>query len=185
VALYVNQLQGFDPVLQVRAHGGARRDTNGVANGYAGPGTILVSTSASAFGDLLVDQGDPAGLPVAHTPLPTVGAGIVSATAPDAEDPTALWIEPQDSGALFGLGVSGAYVRVDGVDLRVLAQTTDRRRILLEGAAGLVDVGDPYLGVYKLDVVTVRGGATLVLFDEPEVGLFDVAPDSQVIDNSP
>ncbi|HEX6199484.1 MAG TPA: Ig-like domain-containing protein, partial [Thermoanaerobaculia bacterium] len=185
VALYVDQLQGFDPVLQVRAHGGARRDTNGVANGFAGPGTILVSTSTSTFGDLLVDQGDPAGQPVAQTPLPAVGTGLVGATFPDAEDPAAMWIEPQDPGARFALGVSGAYVRIDGVDFRVLAQTTDRRRVLLEGANGVVDVGDAYLGVYKLDVVTVRGGATLVFFDEPEVGLFDVAPDSQVIDNSP
>jgi hypothetical protein len=185
VALYADELQGFDPVLQVRAHGGARRDTNGAANAYAGPGTILVTTAASTFGDLIVDQGDPGGLPVAQTPLPAVGSGIMGATAPDTEDPAALWIEPQDPGGLFALGVSGAYVRVDGLDYRVLAQTTDRRQLLLEGANGLVNAGDSYLGVYKLDIVTVRGGATLVFFDEPDVGLFDVAPDSQVIDNSP
>jgi len=122
---------------------------------------------------------------VAQTPLPAVGTGTVGATALDADDPAALWITPQDPAATFGLGVVGAYARVGAADFRIVAQTPERRQLLLEGAAGVVAVGDPYQGVYKLDAVTVHGGATLVFDDEPEVGTFDVDPESAVIDNSP
>jgi hypothetical protein len=104
----------------------------------------------------------------------------VGATDPAAE-PANLWIEPQDPAALFDLGVTGMWVRVEGSDYRVLDQSADRRRLLLEGAAGLIGIGDAYQGVYKLDTVTVRGGAVLEFLDTADVGTFDVDADSQVI----
>ncbi len=96
-----------------------------------------------------------------------------------------MWIEPLDPGTLFDLGAVGMAVRAGGIDYRVLAQTADLRQLLLEGAAGVVGVGDAYEGVYRFDTVTVGGRATLVFDDEPDVGTFDVESGSNVIDNSP
>ena len=63
----------------------------------------------------------------------------------------------------------------------MIDQTADRRRVLLDGAAGLVSVGDAYQGVYKFDTVTVHGGAVLEFLDTADVTNFDVDADSQVI----
>ena len=183
IALRVDQLVGFDPQIQTDVQGGSR--SFGSANAFGGTGTVYVAESTSVAGDLIVDQGGVSGLPIGQTPLPAIGGGTVGVATPDAEDPTAVWIEPQDLGTLFDLGVVGAAVRIGGIDYAVLAQSTDRRQLLLEGAAGVVNVGDAYLGVYRFDSVTVHGGAVLVFDDEPDVGVFDVDPDSTVIDNSP
>ena len=185
VALYTGLFDGFDPATQVIVQGGRRRDTNGSTSTFAGPGTTYIQVPASTFGDLRVDQGGAGGRSVALTPLPSIGNGIVGTTLVDAVDPTALWIEPQDLGTLFDLGVTGMAVRIDAIDYLVLDQTSDRRRVLLEAAAGVVSVGDAYQGIYRFDTVTAHGGARVVFDDEPDVGVFDIDAESQVIDNSP
>ena len=184
VALYADTLVGFDPATQIISRGGSRT-ASGSTNGYAGAGTVYVSTASSLSGDLRVDQGGTFGRTTAQTPLPAVGSGLVGVTEIDGDDPQALWIEPQDPAARFALGVVGSEVRIDGVDYPVVDQTNDRRRVLLEGAAGLVDPGDAYQGVLRLDSVTVRGGAILVLDDEPVIDVIDVDAESTLIDNSP
>ena len=77
------------------------------------------------------------------------------------------------------------WVRVNGSDYRVLAQTTDRRKLLLEGAAGIVDVTAAYRGVYKFDEVIVRGGSKLEFRDTNVVGTFTVDSTSSVIQSVP
>jgi hypothetical protein len=184
-ALYVNAFQGFDPVLQVNARGGAVNNSNGTPNRYAGPGTIFVKLASQTHGRLIVDQGGTGGLSVRNTPLPSIGIGTVGLTQTDAADSAALWIEPADSAARFSLGTLGMWVRIDGSDYRVIGQTADLRRLLLAGAAGIVDAGDAYRGVYKFDEVTVRGGAKLEFRDTNEVGTWNVDPTSSVIQNVP
>ncbi len=181
VALYVGALSGFAPESQVVVQGGQHYYYSTIY-GYGAPGTVLVFVQGSStYGDLIVDSGGTVGFSVPNTVLPTIGTGTVGVAEADSADPTDLWIEPQDSVALFDVGVTGMWVRVDGTDYRVLDQTSDRRRVLLDGAAGLVSVGDAYQGVYKFDTVTVHGGAILELLDTPDVGTYDVDADSQVI----
>jgi hypothetical protein len=185
VSLQVDDLTAFDVAAQARAQGAPLYDCSWGVYRCAAAGTVFVQTLASSVGDLRVVRQQPscANAPFyGNTPLPTSGAGVVGLVEADAADPADLWIEPQDPAALFDLGVTGMWLRMNGsADYRVLDQTGDRRRVLLEGAAGLVAVGDAYQGVYKFDTVTVRGGAVLEFLDTAEVTTFDVDADSQVI----
>jgi hypothetical protein len=182
VALLVDDLSSWDAVAQVAAWAGKRWHTStGEVQRVSAPGTIYLSSLTSTYGDLLVEQEGDDGEPVAPTVLPTPGTGTVGVATVDASDPADLWIEPQDAAAYFDLGVTGMWLRIDGSDYRVLDQSTDRRTVLLEGAAGLVSVGDTWAGVYKFDTVTVRGGAILEFLDTAEATTFDVDVDSQVI----
>jgi hypothetical protein len=185
VALYVDQFSAFDPLTQVKSQGGVFYDCWWNHLRYGGPGTVYLKTLSSTNGRLKVDQGGTGGRQVPNTPLPSIGVGTIGATEIDAADASALWIEPSDPAARFALGAVGMWVRVDGTDYRVLAQTADRRRLLLAGAAGIVDVGDAYRGVYKLDEVIVRGGAKLEFRDTNEVVTFTVDGTSSVIQNVP
>ena len=181
VALYVDDLSQFDIGSQVSTKGGRRYSAAGNVEATAGAGSAYVLDSSSTFGDLLVHLSLPLGDVPPNTTLPTVGTGTVGLTEVDATDATDLWIEPQDPAALFSLGTAGMSVRIGGADYVVIDQTVDRRRLLLDGAAGLVSVGDAYEGVYKFDTVTVRGGAVLEFLDTADVTTFDVDADSQVI----
>jgi hypothetical protein len=181
VALYVDDLSGWDETAQVYVDSGRRYSTTSAIEQNAAPGTIFLLDSAGVFGDLLVDEEGASGLSVVHTTLPTPGTGTVGVAEADSADPADLWIEPQDPVALFDLGVTGMWLRVNGSDYRVLDQSDDRRRVLLDGATGLVAVGEAWQGVYKFDTVTVRGGAVLEFLDTAEVTTFDVDADSQVI----
>ena len=181
VALYAGSLSGFDTASQVLARGGETSYWDTIYS-YAAPGTILIFTDGvSSHGDLIVDSGGTVGVPTPYCQLPTIGTGTVGVTEADATDATDLWIEPQDPATLFSLGAAGMSVRIGGADYVVIDQTVDRRRLLLDGAAGLVSVGDAYEGVYKFDTVTVRGGAVLEFLDTADVTTFDVDADSQVI----
>lgn len=183
IALHVGTLLGFDPTSQVLARGGARRDNNGAMslNGWASPGTVFVSVGGTARGDLIVDQGGGQGRTVPATRLPAVGTGTVGVAEADADDPAALWIEPTDPLARFDLGVVGTFARIAGIDYPIDRQTTDRRRIRLVGAAGLVNVGDTYAGAYQLGTVIARGGVTVVFTDQADIDTLDVDPDSSVV----
>ena len=138
VALYAGTLSGFDPVTQVKARGGVTFNSNNTANRYAGPGTTFVKLPAQSFGRLIVDQGGIGSLTVPVTPLPSAGTGTIGTATADTADPNALWIEPADANAKLALGVVGLWVRVASVDYPVLAQSADRRRVLLGGAASAV-----------------------------------------------
>jgi hypothetical protein len=184
VGLYVDGLSGFDVVGQVRAWGGMQTCPSTIYR-YAGPGTVYVKDQGATYGKLIVRHGGTGGPSPPNTVLPAIGVGTVGSTEIDSVDAADLWIEPLDTAALFPLGAHGMVVRADGADYLVLAQSLDRRRLLLAGAAGLVDVGDAYRGVYKFDQVVVRGGARLEFRDTNEVGSFDVDASSAVIQNVP
>jgi len=174
-------LVGFDPTTQVTAMGGVKFSCNSTIQGYAAPGTAYVLEPTDTYGDLIVDATPSLGFSHPDTTLPTPGTGTVGVADADTSDPADLWIEPQDPAALFDLGVTGMWLRVNGSDYRVLDQSADRRQVLLEGATGLVAVGDTWQGVYKFDTVTVKGGAVLEFLDAAEATTFDVDADSQVI----
>jgi hypothetical protein len=182
VLLDVASLSGFDPATQVSAFGNARYNGLWTLLACAAPGTIYHRSASSSHGDLYVAHwSDCTGKPSRNTVLPAVGSGVVGAADPDAETPADLWIEPQDPNTLFDLGVVGMTVRIDGADYLVVDQSSDRRRLLLQGAAGAVDLGDAYQGIYEFDTVIVRNGAVLEFLDPAEVGTFDVDGNSQVI----
>jgi hypothetical protein len=184
VAIGAGQLSGFDPAGQIRVYGGANKNCSWAYLKSAGAGTAYVLTSGGTYGDLYVGMYTEASSTVATTLLPAVGTGVVGAVTVDATDPADLWIEPQDSETLFDLGLEGVWVRIGSVDYRVLAQTPDRRQLLLAGAAGAVAVDDAYEGVYKFDTVTVTDGAVLEIRDRSEIGTLFVDPGSPFIDSS-
>ncbi len=185
VALYVDTLSGFDPSTQAKAFGGT------VLNGatvqrYAGPGTVFVKLTSQTYGKLYVNQGGiVAGKPIVNTPLPTLGTGTVGTATADALTPTALWITPASPTAKFSLGTVGMWVKVNGAYYRVVDQSTDRRQLLLAGAAGAVHTGDAYRGVYRFDEVIIRGGAKLEFLDDREVTTFTIDSTSSVIPSVP
>gem|GEM_PF-6462551 len=182
IGLWVNDLTGFDVASQVHALGGTFYSCSWGVYRCAASGTVFVRGLSSSSGDLYVTHpSECAGTSVIYTTLPTIGTGTVGVADPDTDDPTDLWIEPQDQAALFSLGTVGMSVRVSGVDYLVIDQSVDRRRLLLDGAAGAVGVGDTYEGVYTFDTVTVRGGAVLEFLDTADVTTYDVDADSQVI----
>ncbi|HEX6904370.1 MAG TPA: carboxypeptidase regulatory-like domain-containing protein [Thermoanaerobaculia bacterium] len=186
VALYADTLSGFDPAAQIRARGGVLLNGATPAIRYASPGTFYVKLPADTHGKLYVDQGGIlAGKAIPNSPLPSIGVGTIGTATADTATPTALWIEPSDPNARFALGAVGMWVRVDGTDYRVIAQTADRRKLLLAGAAGTVTTGAAYRGVYKFDEVFVRGGAKLEFRDTNVVGTFTVDATSSVIQNVP
>ncbi len=185
VALYVGSFSGFDPVTQVRTWGGTLLNNTTVTR-YASPGTLFVKLPSQTYGKLYVDQGGiVAGKTIPNTTLPSIGNGTVGAATADALTPTALWITPSSSTAKFSLGVIGMWVKVNNAYYRVVDQSSDRRQLLLAGAAGTVLVGDAYRGVYRLDEVIVRGGAKLEFLDDREVTTFTIDSTSQVIPSLP
>ena len=178
VALYVDDLTAFDVGSQVDAQGGSARC--GADDDYAGPGTVFTFEAGSVHGDLWLVHRGTAGAPVEATPLPMLGAGNLGVVEIDVADPAHAWVEPADPAAQLSVGVTGMWMRVGGADYRVLAEAPGRRRVLLEGAAGTVAVGDAYRGVYKFDAVHVDGGGHLELLDFDDVGAWHVAPGSQL-----
>jgi len=172
-------LVGFEPVSQVKVLGGTRYGPV-----YAAPGTVLVREGAQLYGRLIVDNGRtstnlPRIAPLSF--LPSIGTGTVGFTEPDATDSSDLWIEPSDPAKTFSNGVEGMWVRFAAADFRVLALSADRRRVLLDGAATSVSVGDSFIGLYRFDSVTVKNGAKLQLFDRLESPSIVVDPDSQLV----
>ena len=181
VALLADTLVGFDPASQVRAAGGGHKVKS--TNLFASPGTIFVKELSNTYGRLIVDAdvpdtvGSPSVLP---TLLPTIGRGSVGSITIDSQDPADLWVEDQDPGRLFSLGVIGMWMRIGGVDYPVIDQSADRSRFLLDGAAGSVVTGDAYDGIYKFDSVTVTGDAQLEMHDGDVVADWTVDPGSTV-----
>lgn len=176
IGLLVGSLSGFDIPSQTRIAGGTRQ-LQGWPTFYGGSGTVFVHTGSSTYGDLWVDDEVSGSPTIGKTPLPAIGKGVVGTATPQGAD---LWIEPADPAKLHSLGVEGMWVRIAGVDYRVLAENQDRRGLLLEGADGAVAPGDAYVGVYKFDKVTVAGGAHLHLDDDDEVGEWVVDANSTV-----
>ncbi|MEM1180659.1 MAG: PKD domain-containing protein [Acidobacteriota bacterium] len=183
IAIKVNELLGFDPATLVNAAGGV--DTDQQSGGYgdggrAGAGTIFLYTSASTYGELRVDARESGALTPDRTVLPSLGQHTIGMVEIDAGDPTHLWIEPQAPEGRFDLGVEGAWARVEGVDYRVLEESGDRRRVLLEGAAGSVQTGDGVRGVYKFDRLTLAGTAGVDAVDLIEAAVVVAAEDADL-----
>ncbi|MEO1366331.1 MAG: Ig-like domain-containing protein, partial [Acidobacteriota bacterium] len=142
---------------------------------HGAPGTYFQLDGTGTFGDLLVDGDGTGADDLRPTTLPTIGRGLVGAVIPAGAD---VWIEPTDAEARYSVGAVGMWVRIDGSLYRVLDERADRRGLLLEGAAGLVEVGEPYVGFYRFDTVSVRGRAKLIFTDGEEVGAWDVEANS-------
>ena len=106
VALLADSVVGFDPATQVHAGGGSHKGQS--TNVFASPGTIFVKELSDTYGRLIVDAdvpdtvGSPSVLP---TLLPTIGRGSIGSISVDSQDPADLWVEDQDPGRLFSLGV--------------------------------------------------------------------------------
>lgn len=128
----------------------------GVGAHAGGPGTILLKGPASTFGDLVVDNGGPAGT----TDLPSFGGGV----AQEGTSGTTLvtqrasipswfaghWVEVSRGGAPLGTWRVGT---VEGSRVTLAPDAAS-------GTAALLP-GDAYQGVYRFDSATVRNGATL------------------------
>jgi hypothetical protein len=186
VALYVTAFQGFSPTAQVKSWGGSMFSTVSTVGAYGGPGTVFWKDASATYGRLVVDsgQGTTFGGSLPVTPLPAIGVGTVATATADAVVPANLWITAS-GGAAFQLGSVGMWVRVNGTDYPVLAQSADLKSLELAGAAGSVAAGASFRGVYKFDEVDVRGGAKLQFNDTNVVGTFQVDPNSAVIQNIP
>ncbi|MEM6797677.1 MAG: hypothetical protein AAF725_27160, partial [Acidobacteriota bacterium] len=162
VAIWADQLDGFAPQSQVSVRGGTSgNDQFPSSRGRGGSGTLFVRTASSIHGDLFLDAEELDGRPVGATPLPTVGEFLIGSVTPDVGSPTHAWVEPAASGAVFSVGVRGEWVRVGGVDYRILEEGSDRRSVLLENASGQISAGAEARGVYKFDTVTIAQGAFL------------------------
>jgi hypothetical protein len=185
VAIYANTLSGFDPVAQVKTRGGVLWDNTLVLR-YASPGTLFVKLPSQTSGKLYVDQGGiVTGKSIANTILPSIGTGTIQAVSADTVTPNALWVTPPSTTANFGYGVIGMWVKINGAYYRIIDQTSDRRQLLLAGAAGSVQAGDSYRGVYRFDEVIVRGGAKLQFLDDREVTTFTIDSTSSVTPSVP
>ena len=184
IAIWLAGPTTFDPASQARARGGSYSCTiygtaTGVPQGWAAPGTVFLSTEQSTFGDLFVAADpDAASFGFDATELPLLGSGVVGVATVDASVATDLWIEPADPAQRFALGVIGMWLRVDGVDYRVLDQTADRRSILLGDAAGFVAPGDGFQGIYKFDQLIELNNAIVTSSDPIELG--GTISDSQI-----
>ena len=146
------------------------------ADVFGGPGTIFLRGADAPLGILEVrqDEADPQA-----TPLPSIGRWIVgTVTAAEPSEDGAAWLEPLDPETTVSVGVAGMFVRIEGVDHRVLAQD-GRRRLLVEGATG-VAVGSDVVGGYRFDDVVVGGRAKLQVSDLLEAGSWIVGPDATV-----
>ncbi|HMB53979.1 MAG TPA: hypothetical protein VKU40_11720, partial [Thermoanaerobaculia bacterium] len=160
---------GFDPATQLLTWGG---ENNGQSQ-FGGAGTVYYRLPSHTHGALMIDNGRRTDgsdrVSDRTTALPAIGRGVVGLAEADAGTPSDLWIEPEDPSAEFGLGVVGAFVRIGGIDYPVVDQSADLRRLLLGGASGAVAVGDSYVGVWKLDELTLAGSADLEIVDGLEV----------------
>jgi hypothetical protein len=178
VALYVTGSQAFSAATQVKALGGAMAG----GGGFAGPGTVFDQQPRQTYGSLRVDAGSPpAGTIVPATVLPAIGRGVIATVTPAASDPTSVWITAQAGTPPFSLGAAGMWVRISGTDYRVIGQSADRTRLLLQGAAAAAAAGQGFFGVYKLDQVTVTGGATVQLNDALLSGSTQVDSGSRLV----
>ncbi|MDA8016718.1 MAG: carboxypeptidase regulatory-like domain-containing protein, partial [Thermoanaerobaculia bacterium] len=182
VALLAGELLGFDPEAQTSVVGGEGEGSfPGVGAGRGGSGTVYVHSLTSTYGELHIDAGTATDVSVGDTALPSFGNWTVGVAEFDGANPADLWIEPQDPDTRVDLGVEGMWARVSGLDYRVLAESGDRRRVLLAGAAASVSVGDTVEGVYKFDRVTLRGPARVLGADEVEAATVETY-DQAVLD---
>src|SRR5262249_29478600 len=132
---------------------------------YAAAGTVFSKLASQTYGALRVDQGAGAtgSPPVAPTALPGIGRGAGGAVTAAG---SRLWVPPPEAAVKFSLGVPGMWVSIGSADYLVIDENADRRQLRLAGAAGHVAVGDAFHGVYKLDTLSVAGGARLTFGDD-------------------
>ncbi|MBZ0114334.1 MAG: Ig-like domain-containing protein, partial [Thermoanaerobaculia bacterium] len=169
----------FDPVSQVKAHGGPLM-RYGSADRLAAPGTVFLFDSNSQYGDLLLLGGSSQynGAPTGATELPLLGSGSVVSAESEGGD---LWIS---SGLPFlarWLGVQVEVSDLAGVPLGTfMADAIDQDgRLLLIGAAGLTP--DLFRGFYSFDSVQILDGAGLIAQDEVVVAATIIEGDTEVV----
>ncbi|MEO1368512.1 MAG: hypothetical protein AAFX50_15165, partial [Acidobacteriota bacterium] len=158
VALWADQVVGFDPATQVFAEGGSRIETSGAQNHHAAAGTVFVKQTGDTWGELIV-QAHRAGTEVRATVLPSLGEGAVVAATGDGAD---LVITGAEAFRPRWRGVWVTLLDAAGAELgsyRTAAVTADGA-LRLEGAS-TVSGAVSYRGEYRFDRMTVLGGAAV------------------------
>lgn len=153
VGLLVDDLAAFTGT--VSAYGGQGNTTSETANG--GAGTVFYRTNTWPNGRLVVDNRF-APTPQGFTQLP----GLGQRTAPAATGGAA--IAGSDFPSLNGL--SGLHVEFTDQSTAPIAENTDTE---LLGTFPALAQGDSYRGIHILDVLEVRGAASLATVDAVRV----------------
>lgn len=144
----------------------------------AAPGSVFLRGPGATFGDLIVDGAG--ARQVTSTVLTGLGFGRAAegsggaVLVVDREPPPAYfvghWVEIRD----------GTSDEVEGV-WRIASIDGTTVTLVDDGLAAAVDEGDRWLGRYRFDSLTVRGGARLELRDSGEIGAETVEPGSELI----
>ena len=171
VALYADELVGFDPATQIAVRGGRRLNGSNVS-GYASPGTVFVHHGASQYGDLVIDNGENADgndRPSASTILPTLGSGNVTDLMPlGGRRP----VDHRRRSTPALAGCLRAPLRSRRAGPRRLPGSQPRvssSQALLEGAGAIADAAT-FAGEYRFDRVELLNGAGLRT-DDPVEGM--------------
>ena len=141
----------------ITAYGGRGNQGSGSA------GTVVLRGPGQAYGGLYIDDGRDATAP-ARTPLTHIGFGSVAAVTSDTL--TTGGLVRMIPGALAGLELAPNITRAESY--RVIANTEDTLTVDLAGGPALDSVaapGDTYVGVYRFENVTLRGGGFFELGD--------------------
>ncbi len=163
IALYVNDLSGWS-LARAKVTAGRRLLANGNVEMCAAAGTLFVGGATAAEGELILDGDTVVTTPA--TRLPKVGTGTLDTVTADLLDPADAWVQALATDPLFEVGATGAWLRIAGVDYRILGQSADRKKVLLDNAVA----GRPGLTCRRLQArADLRGSASLVQTDVLEV----------------
>jgi hypothetical protein len=165
VALHAGTLNGFDPLLQLKALGGKFTNQNGELcfGAFAGPGTIFTKLGDQPYGDLLIDAGpawNGVERSVRESVLPALGGGAPLALAAAGSD---AWLTRAGGFAEHWLGVRVELKNAAGALLGAF-EVVERDALgglRLEGAAEAAAAAASYQGFYRFDQVHLKGGAGL------------------------
>lgn len=150
----------------------------------AGSGILSLHDRVADAWTLVVDQPMwSAGLPARGTLLPSVGTDVIGAVSPDITNPSNLWVEPADPAHLFSNDVVGLRLACSTGEFKIIGQD-GRRRILLEGAAGMISAGDDFSGVLRIDRLEARGCAAVVSRDLVEADEIVIDPTASIVSDN-
>jgi hypothetical protein len=121
-----------------------------------GGGTIFYKTSSQSYGEVVVDN---AGVDTGTTPLPAIGAGTLTGI----------------SGSTLTLSNAVPY-NVAGLSITLTHGANQFSYLVISGSGNAVtlaqapdpsvQIGDPYQGVLRLDIITVIGKARVSTADQ-------------------
>ena len=177
VALYVDELDGFDPASQVKVFGGAAYSC-GHFHGHGSPGTLYMFGPDSTYGELIIDSGDyNPDFPVPATHLPVLGEGAASLVV-DGQD---AWLQGPSPFLPRWLGAWVDLLAVDGSSLgRFRAIELDAQGALRLQGAATAGAATAYRGVYRFDQVSLRRGGGLFSQDHLDGANFVLNGDIQL-----